>query len=287
MILIADSGSTKADWILVDNTGKPVRDFKTTGFNPFFHDVNFVEFHLRDCDELNGYSPEVEYVFFYGAGCSSDELNAIIKKGLKSVFINAKIHVDHDLVGAAYACYNGDPNIACIIGTGSNSCFFDGKKATEEVPALAYILGDEASGSYFGKHLIAQFLYKKLPADLAADFNRTYKLSKAQIFENVYNKPHANVYLASFMKFYSNHKEHPFIQETVYNGMYKFLETHVCCFDNHKNIPVNFVGSVAYHFDDILKKAANDLGISIRSIIKKPINGLVNYHFKYKKVLKK
>jgi glucosamine kinase len=112
-------------------------------------------------------------------------------------------------------------------------------------------------------------------------------LSKAQIFENVYNKPHANVYLASFMKFYSNHKEHAFIQETVYNGMYKFLETHVCCFDNHKNIPVNFVGSVAYHFEGILKKAANDLGISIRSIIKKPINGLVNYHFKYKKVLEK
>lgn len=282
MILIADSGSTKCDWILVDKKGKPQNDFKTMGFNPFFHDADFVFEKVSENKDLIAHADEISFVFFYGAGCSAPHLNKKIEKGLEMSFPQAEVNVDHDLVGAAYACYNGEPNITCIIGTGSNSCFFDGDTVKEEVPALAYILGDEASGSYFGKQLLAGYLYNRLPEAIATDFKEKYGLTKNEIFENVYNKPHANVYLASFMRFLSDHRDHPFVQEMIYEGMKKYLDIHVTCYKDYQSYPVNFVGSVAYYFEDILKKAAKEFGIKVRSITKKPINGLAHYHFRYK-----
>jgi len=282
MIIIADSGSTKSDWILVDKKGNPIGNFQTIGFNPFFHNEDFVEEKTNQNKELINYANEVESVFFYGAGCSSPHLNLRIKGGLERVFKNAEVFVDHDLLGAAYSCYNGEPNITCIIGTGSNSCLFDGEQIHEKVPALAYILGDEGSGSYFGKKFLAAFLYHKLPKEIHKDFVSEFNLTKDIIFDNVYNKPNANVYLASFTRFISARKEHPYFQEMLIEGMKVFLETHVCCYEEYKTVPVNFVGSVAFHFSDELKIAAKQLDINIRSVVKKPINGLVEYHFRRK-----
>jgi glucosamine kinase len=281
MKLVVESGSTKANWALVNEAGKISATFDTMGFNPFFHTSEFIGKEIRKNTELTTVAPTVNEVFFYGAGCSSDHYKQIVAHGLMLVFNHASIHVDHDLVAAAYATYQGKPCISCIIGTGSNSCYFDGHNLSEEVPALAYILGDEGSGSYLGKRMLADYLYKKLPQDIADDFEDSYILSKAIIFENVYQKPHANVYLASFTPFVSKHKSHPYFHAIVYEGMKLFLENHVCCFPGYQTIPVHFVGSVAYHFSEILQEAARELQVSIGSIIKHPVEHLVDYHVKY------
>jgi N-acetylglucosamine kinase-like BadF-type ATPase len=281
MKLIVESGSTKADWALVDEGGNIAATFDTMGFNPFFHASEFIGKEIRKNSALTNTAPNVNEVYFYGAGCSSDHYKQIVAHGLMLVFTKASIYVDHDLVAAAYSTYKGKACISCIIGTGSNSCYFDGHTLHEEVPALAYILGDEGSGSYLGKRLLADYLYKKLPQEIADDFEGSYILSKAIIFENVYQKPHANVYLASFTPFINKHKSHPHFHQMVYNGMKLFLQNHVCCFPNYQNIPIHFVGSVAYHFSEVLEEAAKDLGITISSIIKHPIEHLVAYHVNY------
>jgi glucosamine kinase len=281
MRIVVESGSTKANWALVNEAGAITATFDTMGFNPFFHTSEFIGREIRKNEELAATAPTVTEVFFYGAGCSSDHFKQIVAHGLMLVFDDASIHVDHDLVAAAYSTYQGEPCISCIIGTGSNSCYFDGHRLYEEVPALAYILGDEGSGSYLGKRLLADYLYKKLPPEIAEDLEESYVLSKAIVFENVYQKPHANVYLASFTPFIGKHITHPHFRQIVHEGMKLFLENHVCCYENYKSLPVYFVGSVAFHFEDILREAARELGIRVGGIIKHPVEHLVEYHVKY------
>ena len=163
MILIADSGSTKCDWALIDEKGTRLGQFETMGLNPYFHNEHAVENAVRSNQPLSLHAQKVTHIFFYGAGSSTPVMCEIISNGLKKVFTAAEISVDHDLVGCAYATYDGEPCISCILGTGSNSCYFYGKNVFEEIPSLAYILGDEASGSYFGKILLREYFYKKLP----------------------------------------------------------------------------------------------------------------------------
>jgi N-acetylglucosamine kinase-like BadF-type ATPase len=281
MNLIAESGSTKCDWVLVDNAGKYIDSYKSIGFNPFFHNRDFIVSELRKDKSLMHISPRIERVFFYGAGCSNDGYQQVVELALRDIFIHADVKVDHDLVAAAYSTYTGEPCISCIIGTGSNSCYFDGKTICEEVPALAYILGDEGSGSYFGKKLLTAFLYKKLPPHIEESLVQEFQLNKDSIFEHVYEKPHANVYLASFTRFIGKFKHEPFISQMLEQGMDEFLLNHVCCYKNYKNVPVHFVGSVAFHFEEALRSAAEKRGISIGNIIKQPIQQLVNYHVQY------
>lgn len=279
MILVADSGSTKCDWKLVKDNGETV-ECSTMGFNPYFHDEAIVMATMNMQKDLEPYFNDVKNIFFYGAGCSADHLNVIIKRGLEAVFPNAEVVVDHDLKGAAWALYRGVPEIACIIGTGSNSCFFDGETLYEESPALAYILGDEGSGSYFGKRLLTHYLYNKLPDYLHDVLKNQYHLDKHIIFENVYMKPHANVYLASFMRVLSPFKDKPWVHDMIFKGMTKFLERHVCTYDNYKEVETNFVGSGAFYFQDILAEAAEPLGVKIGHIVQKPIDNIVAHHLK-------
>lgn len=278
MILVADSGSTKCDWMIVDRQSKNEFETSTMGFNPFFHDELFISNEIFKNETLRQAAPNVKYVFFYCAGASSEEMKGRIKRGLHILFTNAKIEVNHDLNGAVFATCQGEPGIACIIGTGSNSCYFDGTELHEEVPALGYILGDEGSGSYYGKILLRDFLYKRMPNDLAEQFQKRYDLNKADIFKNVYMKPHANVYLASFMRFVSDNREHQYIKDMVDEGMYLFLNTHVCCFKNYREVPVHFVGSIALYFEPILRKIVTNLQINIGVITNKPVKHLVDYH---------
>lgn len=280
MILIADSGSTKCDWQLIENKKKTLYTH-TKGINPFFHDEETIESFIKENEELYSLSSKVEQVFIYCAGGSTSDLKKRVEEGLRRVFINAKLMVDHDLIAAALANYDGKPEISCILGTGSNSISFDGENMIEKVPALAYILGDEGSGSFFGKRLLSDYLYNFLPEEIDHVLRNELKLTKDEILENVYMKPYANVYLASFMKTIYRFKDTEYLQKILVDGMEKFLRIHVMCYDNYKEAPVNFIGSVAYYFQDELKEAACKLGININHINKKPIDGLVNYHLNY------
>ncbi|GAB5556250.1 MAG: ATPase [Schleiferiaceae bacterium] len=285
MYLLAESGSTKCDWICLDSDGVEANRFYTMGFNPFFHSAEFIQEELSNDLKINEIIGKVEQIYFYGAGCSSDELKAIIKDGLQRVFPDAMISVDHDLVAAAYSTYSGKPEIACILGTGSNSCYFDGENVREEVPALAYILGDEGSASYLGKKLIAAFLYRKLPEELHAAFVEKYNLTKADIFNRVYNQPHANVYLAGFGRFVGKHSEHPYLRNLVKQGFEEFIDTHVLCFPEAPDCEINFVGSVAYHFQGLLSEVLSSKGLTLGNVVGKPVDGLVSYHLNFMKIL--
>jgi N-acetylglucosamine kinase-like BadF-type ATPase len=279
MLLIADSGSTKCDWRLVSEN-KDYHDYKTVGINPYFHDEAFIQAELQKSEPLMAAAEKVRAVFFYGAGCSSTELKRRVDNALGGIFTNAQIYVDHDLVAAAFAVYEDEPCIACILGTGSNSCHFDGDIVREEVPALAYILGDEGSGSYFGKKLLADFLYKKLPESMHEGLVNEFGLNKDIIMDRVYMKPHANVYLASFMRFITSFKHEPYVRDMIREGLSRFLEVHVMCYRDYKKVKTNFIGSVAFFHEDILREVATEREVRIGSIMKKPLEGLYEYHIK-------
>ncbi len=276
MILVADSGSTKADWI-AGNHGKVIEEFSTKGFNPFFHDKKFILEELNSNKALREFSPKVSLLYFFGAGCSSPERNEIIAGGLSEFFTNAIISVDHDMLGSAIAVSEGKPGMACILGTGSNICYFDGKIIADTRHGLGYVIGDEGSGSYYGKKLLSWFLYKILPSDLDEDFKKEYGLDKETIIRKVYHEPDPNVFLASFATFLSKHSDHPFIREMVYDGMNEFFKTNVLSYKESKEVPVHFVGSIAWYFRDTLNKVAEENGITIGNIIRKPVTGLAAY----------
>jgi N-acetylglucosamine kinase-like BadF-type ATPase len=279
MILVVESGSTKSDWVLVEN-GIKIKRFKTMGFNPFFHNETIIYNAIKYNNDLCSISKNVKQVFFYGAGCSSEEMNNIIKKALSRVFINSKINVDHDLLACALATYEDQPSISCILGTGSNSCYYDGENLSETVPAIGYILGDEGSGSFYGKILLTDFLYNRLPDEIKEEFIKKFKINKDIIFENIYMKPHANVYLASFMRFISDFKHTDYVDTMIKAGMKKFMLNHVCCYKNHKEFKVHFIGSISFIFKEQLTFAANETGINVGQIIKNPVDKLVDYHIR-------
>ena len=280
MVLIVESGSTKSDWVLLSPENK--QDvYSSMGFNPYFHSSAVIENELRRHAELMSHAEKIQQIYFYGAGCSSSEMNDIVKLGLTNVFTNAHIHIDHDLMACAYATYSGNPSICCIIGTGSNSCYFDGKTVSEVVPALGYILGDEGSGTYFGKKLLSAFLYHQLPKHVEEDFVKEYAIDKNEIVNKVYRNENANVYIASFMPFIAKHKDELFFQKMIEDGLRHFIEVHVCCYPNYKDVEINFVGSIASVFRNALDRAANSLDARIGRVVQKPVEGLVSYHLDY------
>ncbi len=278
MIVIADSGSTKTDWVILNPSGKVLHQTTTIGFNPVFHSSEFVLEHLNRNDDLYKIQKDVEQVFFYGAGCSSFSKKSIIKNALKKYFEHSNLYIGHDLEAAAIATYNNKPHIACILGTGSNSCYYDGIDCIEKTPALGFVLGDEAGGAYFGKELVKTFLYQQLPKDVHADFIKTYQLNLDQIIDKVYRQPSPNVFLASLAPFIHKHRKYPVLQNIIATGINLFLTHHVLCYPEVKKVQTNFVGSIAYYFQDILHHEAGKLQITVGQIIQKPIDGLVKYH---------
>jgi len=280
MIFIVESGSTKSDWVLLGPENSQ-NVFASPGFNPYFHSADWIEEELKKVDGIMSIADQVSEIYFYGAGCSSDKLNAVVQEGLNRIFKNAKVYVDHDLVACAYATYKGRESISCIVGTGSNSCYFDGKTVSEVVPALGYILGDEGSGSYFGKKLIAAYLYHHLPEHLTKDFFDTYGFTKDALVEKVYCEPNANVFIASFMPFISKHSVEPYFQHMIEEGFRHFMQVHVCCYPNYKSSDLWFVGSIAGIFREALDRAAVSLGIKVTGVCSKPVEGLVDYHLSY------
>lgn len=279
MILIGISGSTKCDWRLLEDA-KIVSKVSTNGINPFFHNEAKIAETLRSASELINHYDNIKVVYVYSAGCGSKSLQAIVKRALSNVMPKAHHYVNHDIVASALATYEGVPNISCILGTGANSCYFDGDIVRQEIPALDYILGDEGGGSYYGKKLISAYLYKKLPTDILQAFEEKYNPTKDVILENVYMKPYANVYLASFMKFIEEHKTHEYFQELLHDGMSRFMDLYVITFEKHQSIRTHFTGAISHIFQDILKSVARKKGIEVGKIIKEPIDDLVAYHIK-------
>lgn len=275
MLIVVESGSTKADWMILHNGTETISN--TKGFNPYFHSKEDILAELNTNNDLEKIKEDVQQLYFYGAGCSSPELNAIIESGLSAFFRNACITVDHDLNASAFACYNGEPEIACILGTGSNSCFFDGANIREEVPALGHMLGDEGSGNYFGKRMLADFLYNKLPEPMHNKFVEM-GLDKATIVDRVYRQSDANVFIASLMPVLINNKDLEYSQALIRKGFQEFIDIHVKCFVEHKTAEVNFVGSLSDLLKDELYAVCADNGIRIGRIVRRPLGNLVNYH---------
>ena len=276
MILIADSGSTKTHWCLVEK-GKVVNEIFTDGINPFYQNENEI-IALLD-SQLIPKLPEstIEKIFFYGAGCSFPEKKLLVSQALVRFFSNAMIEIQSDLLAAARSLFQHEKGIACILGTGSNSCFYDGKEIVQNVSPLGFILGDEGSGAVLGKLLVADCLKNQLPEWIAEKLLDEYELTPAIILENVYKKPFPNRFLAKFTPFLLEHIEEPTIFNLIYDSFDAFLVRNVMQYQL-EDTEVGFVGSIAHYFRDTLEIVASERGIVISEIIQNPMDGLVRFH---------
>ena len=278
MILIADSGSTKCAWAICTTDGKILSIHKTSGFNPKYSSFDSITSELNS-SKLNSIKTEIKEVYFYGAGCSSESRNVIIKDPLQSFFSNAEIIIRHDLEAALKATYKESPIISCILGTGSNSCIFDGVNIIENAPSLGYIAGDEASGNFFGKQLINLYVNNALPRNIVEKFENWTTERKDEIIENIYSVQRPNLYLATFFRFMYENREEEIFDSIFRKGIQHFFDLHIKCFDNYKKYPLTFVGSVAYFLSDYINKIAKKEGMQVQEIVQSPIKNLVKEHF--------
>ena len=280
MILIADCGSTKIDWCILKGD-KLVKQFFTTGVNALLmpEDKIRATFETELRPQVEG--SEIFEVYYYGAGCLSEEICSNVSRSIASVIPSATtISVNSDLLAAARALCGRNPGIACILGTGSNSCYYDGEKICDNVSPLGYILGDEGSGAVLGKLLVGDVLKKQLPAELCEKFLKQFNLDRMKIIENVYKKPAPNRFLASLSPFLIQNIEEPAIHRLVLNAFKSFFVRNIENYANFKEVPVSFVGSVGFYYREVLDEAAKALDITIGTVIKSPMEGLLKYHSK-------
>lgn len=281
MVAIVDSGSTKSDWVILDEFKNVFLKTETIGFNPNFISKELIVPEIQKNNSLTTVKNSITKIFFYGSGCGVKQNCETIEQEVGKVFTNAEITVKEDLTAAAYAAYNGKPTIVCILGTGSNSCYFDGENIKIKLPSLGYLMGDEGSGSAIGKQLVRRFFMQKLPEDLRLDFEKTYSLTIDEALQNMYHKTRPNAYLADFNRFVVERKNHPYFQNMVLEEMKNFFEYQVLPYEESQNAEINFIGSIAYYYEDVLRKAASELHLNVGHIVQKPIESLVNYHIKY------
>lgn len=278
MILIADCGSTKIDWCLLNGSEKVAQIF-TVGMNALM--LTQEEMTERIKTELMPHivSYKVDEIYYYGAGIISEEIKNNVINALKANIPTAtKIEVDSDLLAAARALCGHEPGIACIMGTGSNSCYYDGEKVVDNVSPLGYILGDEGSGAVLGKLLVGDVLKKQLPEHICEAFLREYDLDRTKIITAVYRQHPANRFLAQFAPFLQKNMDEPAVHDLVVRAFTAFFQRNVASYDNYKNLPCNFVGSIAFCQKKALTEAAEALGITIGTIIQAPMEGLIKYH---------
>lgn len=281
MIAIVDGGSTKCDWVILQNSGAPHSKTTTLGFNPNLINPEFIATEIDKNQELFFLKNHIEKLFFYGSGCGTAHNSEKIRREFQAVFAGAEINVKEDLTAAAYAAYDGTPAIICILGTGSNSCFFDGQEIRRDLPSLGFLIGDEGSGSALGKQLLRRFFMKKLPTDLEEDFRATYHLTVEEALKNMYHNPRVNAYLGQFNEFIAQRKHHPYFQNLIFDEMKNFLDYQVLPYPEALEVPINFIGFIAYIYEDILRAAAAELNLKIGKVVQKPIESLVQYHTRY------
>lgn len=281
MILIADSGSTKTDWIFINSNKDIVCQTTTKGLNPSVFSESDLYKTITSNTEVMDYAENVREIYFYGAGCGTETPKKVIFEVLTEVFASAVISVKEDIYAAAYAVSERKPGIICILGTGSNCSYFDGKEAlVSKIPSLGYVLMDDASGNYFGKILLQDYFYKKMPKKLHEKFQKTYNLYPDDVKLNLYKKGNPNSYLASFASFLITHKNETYCSEIIKKGFSDFIEHQITQYDKVYDLPIHFVGSIAYLLQDELKSALKSFRLNTGNFIQKPIDNLVAYHLK-------
>jgi glucosamine kinase len=277
MILVADSGSSKTDWVLASDKQKPVK-FSTGGLNPYFlTEKEIVKIIQEQAPVMVNHFPLIEEIYFFGAGCSTPDRREIISNALTQLFPRAFISVDSDLLGSAYATCGTHKGLVCVLGTGSNISLFNGEDVAVGKHGLGYILGDEGSGTWFGKALITHYLYGTMPANIQALFKNGFELTKDEVIQNVYLQRGANSYLASFAKFLSDVKDTPYGKALLREGLLEFINTNIKSYPEYHHYTCHFVGSIAYFFKDELTLLCEENGISAGKIIRQPIDELLKF----------
>lgn len=274
-ILIADSGSTKCEWCLLFGGKKKI--FKTQGISPYFLNSKEIQ-QIIEIELLPKLSQSlIDKVYYFGTGCAGPANKKIVRKAIGSVFSGAEIHVDHDLMGAARALCGEEKAVVAILGTGSNSGYFNGKRLVRNSPGLGYVLGDEGSGAYLGKKVLQHYLYGLFDEGLQAKFNAQYATTSLEILDQVYKKPFPNRYLASFTGFLADQRGHYMIENIIEDGINDFFFIHLNRYDQIRKVPLHLVGGVAYGFRDVIKDLALRYGFEIGRILQKPMDGLILY----------
>lgn len=274
--LIADSGATKAEWCLVHNGKK--KTLFTQGISPYFLTTQQVADLVEDELHKKLKNITVDHIYYYGTGCANPENARSIKKALSQVFPSAHVNVQTDLMAAARAVCGHEKGIACILGTGSNSCYYNGKKIVKNSPGLGYVLGDEGSGAYLGKKVLQYYMYDTFDDDLRALFDARFVTNPVEILDSVYKKPLPNRYLASFVPFLAENRGHYMIENIIEDGLNDFFFQHLCKYREVWTLPVSFVGGVAFGFRDVIAELCRSYEFELGTILKNPMQGLVKYH---------
>ena len=274
MFLIADSGSTKTEWALISKS--EIRKFHSAGMNPYFASDNDIRQILNDVKNWIG-QEQLKKIVFYGSGCNSTEKGNDMQKLFREKFSESEIEVQSDLIGAAVSLFGNQKGIAVILGTGANSGYFDGKEILFKTESLGFVLGDEGSGAYLGKEFIRELLYGNLSKEIEADFAKEYHIGKVEILENIYKKPYANRFLAGFTVFLKKHESNPTIKKIISDSFDALVINHLLKYPQNETCEFGFVGSIAYHFKDILIEICQKNNLKIHTVIKQPMDNLVKH----------
>ncbi len=274
-ILIADSGATKTEWCYT--SGEEGKTVYTEGLNPYYHTTESIKSVIED-DLFSKLDVQIDKLFFYGAGCDSEEKDEIVRQALIQSFGDVELHLYHDLLGAARACFKNEAGIACILGTGSNSCLYDGTDIIEHIPSLAFILGDEGSAGYFGKKLINKYFRYEIPDDLREDLEQNYNMSLEYINGELYKGAQKSRFIASYGSFLGEHDDHPFIREMLYEGFDNFISRIVLKYSNARDYEVRFIGSVAFAHQEMIKEILRKYDLNPGLFVRNPMERLVEFH---------
>ncbi|MEZ4837585.1 BadF/BadG/BcrA/BcrD ATPase family protein [Flavobacterium sp.] len=279
MKLLVDSGSTKADWISIDDNGKVQFTTQTLGLNPEVLDQEEIISRLNDKFDISQNKDKVKQLFFYGAGCGTDRMKLFLKEIFQNYFKNAEVDVQEDTYAAVYATTPKDEQaIVCILGTGSNCSYFDGKVLHQKVQSLGYIVMDDGSGNRFGRHLLRGYYFNKMPKELAKEFEAEFNLDADFIKANLYKEPNPNAYLATLAKFIIKHKENDFCKKIIKSELKKFAKNYIMQYDNCRDVYVHFVGSIAFYLKEELDEILTKYDIKTGNVLRRPIDGLIAYH---------
>ncbi|WP_310381342.1 N-acetylglucosamine kinase [Flavobacterium sp.] len=279
MRLLVDSGSTKADWIAIDEDGKVLFTTQTLGLNPEILEGDEIIERLNDRFDISQNKDKATHLYFYGAGCGTDNMKISLSRIFQDYFSNAIIVVEEDTYAAVYATTpKGEKAIVAILGTGSNCSYFDGKILHQKVQSLGYIAMDDCSGNVFGKELIRKYYFNKMPKELADAFEKEYDLEPDAIKHQLYKEANPNAYLATFAKFLIQHKETEFCKKIIFKGMKSFVKNYIKQYENCKEVPVHFVGSIAFYLKEELQVTFDKYGLQLGNVLRRPIDGLIAYH---------
>ena len=277
MKLIADSGATKSDWILIQDSGEQM-GFQLIGLNPYYlstsETISILSKELTPFIEAD----KVDELYFYGAGCSSVYKCMMLEEAFQSLFRHSRISIGSDLLGTSRALFNTSDGIACILGTGSNACYFDGNTIVDKIISLGYFFGDEGSGAHMGKLFMREYLLEKVPRNIYESFKKKYNYSRDNILDAVYNLSFPNRFLAGFGEFFADNISDPYIRDLVSASFRDFFENQVTHLKDYKEKKVSFTGSVAFYFEPQLRKVAKEFEITIDQILRTPINALASFH---------